>query len=152
MHRVEISNGELACSGNNRFGQCDAPAGLDDVVAVATGNWHSVALRSGGEVVCWGRNQEGQCETPADLGAITVVFATPYGTLAAGAGGQLHGWGDLTEIGELPDEVTRGVSEEGWLDFAARNYGLVDHRLFPERVLASEEFMAIRTMHRLAEE
>ena len=40
------------------------PAGLNNVVAIAAGGYHSLALTSDGTVVAWGRNYEGQTTMP----------------------------------------------------------------------------------------
>ena len=40
--------------GDNDYGQCNVPAGLSGVVAVAAGAYHSLALKADGTVVAWG--------------------------------------------------------------------------------------------------
>jgi len=42
--------------GNNANGQSTVPVGLTGVVAIAAGQSHSLALKSGGTVVAWGNN------------------------------------------------------------------------------------------------
>ena len=41
-------------------GQADVPAGLENVVALAAGYYHSLALKSDGTVIGWGKNDDGQ--------------------------------------------------------------------------------------------
>ena len=55
------------------------PAGLTNVVAIAAGYFHSLALRTNGTVVAWGANDYSETNVPVDL--INVV---------AVAGGYLH--------------------------------------------------------------
>ena len=52
----------------------------DDFTAIATGAWHSCALREGGRAECWGSNPFGQAEAPE-------------GPFSALAGGERHSCG-----------------------------------------------------------
>ena len=61
------ADGELVYFGRNDFGQCDVPADLGSVVAIAAGALPTCAARGDGELVCFGRNDCGQCNVPADL-------------------------------------------------------------------------------------
>ena len=54
---------------NNDYGQSTVPAGLSGVMAVAAGDYHSLALKADGTVVAWGDNNYGQCTVPAGLRA-----------------------------------------------------------------------------------
>jgi alpha-tubulin suppressor-like RCC1 family protein len=47
---------------------------LKNVVAIAAGYYHSLALKSDGTVVAWGYNYEGETNVPAGL---TNVVASP---------------------------------------------------------------------------
>jgi len=53
--------------GLNNYGQTNVPADLIDAVAVASGYYHSLALRGNGTVVAWGDNGGGQTTIPAGL-------------------------------------------------------------------------------------
>jgi hypothetical protein len=46
-------------------GQADVPADLADVVGIAAGGFHSLALKGDGSVVAWGSNENGQALIPA---------------------------------------------------------------------------------------
>jgi len=56
----------LRSDGPSRFGATissgatNVPTGLSNVVAVAAGNFHCLALRSNGTLVAWGDNYYGQ--------------------------------------------------------------------------------------------
>src|SRR5205809_562165 len=55
--------GKLVGWGCNEFGQTNVPAG-NDFVAIAAGDFHSLALRSDGSVVAWGDNLDGLTDVP----------------------------------------------------------------------------------------
>ena len=49
---------EVIAWGDNQEGQSTIPSGVSNVVAIAAGNSHSLALSADGRVVAWGRNYE----------------------------------------------------------------------------------------------
>jgi alpha-tubulin suppressor-like RCC1 family protein len=51
------------------------PAGLANVVAVATGDYHSVALLRNGHLVVWGLNNFGQCLVPQGIANVSAIAA-----------------------------------------------------------------------------
>ena len=71
--------------GLNIYAQTNVPAGLSNVVAIAAGGWHNLALKADGTVVAWGAGGPntntlvvcGQNLVPAGL--------TNVGQIAAGA-------------------------------------------------------------------
>jgi Zn-dependent metalloprotease/alpha-tubulin suppressor-like RCC1 family protein len=44
----------IAAWGTNNYGQCSVPASMTNVVAIAGGKWHTLALRDDGTVAGWG--------------------------------------------------------------------------------------------------
>ncbi len=52
--------GTVVAWGDNLYGEIIVPAGLSNVIAVAAGTWHSLALKSDGTVTAWGRKDYGQ--------------------------------------------------------------------------------------------
>jgi alpha-tubulin suppressor-like RCC1 family protein len=93
---------------------------LDEAMAVAAGNWHSLALRSDGSVWAWGRNNYGQLgdgstqqrSTPVQVMGLTGVVAIAAGddfsvALQADAaeGGIVWAWG-RNQYGQLGDGTT----------------------------------------------
>jgi hypothetical protein len=58
------------------------PAGLDNVVAIAAGDFHCLALRSDGTLVAWGFDSDGQATIPSGLGGVTAIAAGGYHSLA----------------------------------------------------------------------
>ena len=65
-------DGTVVAWGDDSEGQCDVPAGLSHVVAVAGGGGHSVALGADGAVTAWGADWNGQCDVPAGMAAAAV--------------------------------------------------------------------------------
>ncbi|MEY2714666.1 MAG: hypothetical protein RIT24_1009, partial [Planctomycetota bacterium] len=60
-----------------------------NVVKVAAGYYHTVALKADGSVACWGYNAQGQCNVPAGLGTVSAVAAGDYHTVALKADGSV---------------------------------------------------------------
>ena len=79
----------IACWGNNRFGQSDAPRG--SFRAVATGSRHSCGLRSDSTITCWGGTDHGRTDAPA--GSFNAVSDTPVGSFKAVTVGDGHSCG-----------------------------------------------------------
>jgi alpha-tubulin suppressor-like RCC1 family protein len=82
--------------GDNFYGQTNMPAGLSNVVAVAGGNMHSLALRSDGKVVAWGYNQYGQTNVPPALDNVVAVAGGTSHSLALRNDGTVVAWGQNT--------------------------------------------------------
>ncbi len=79
--------------GLNIYGQTAVPAGLTNVLAVAAGWNHSLALRQGGTVVAWGRNSEQERNVPAGLNSVVALAAGGYHSLALRSNGTVTAWG-----------------------------------------------------------
>jgi hypothetical protein len=79
--------------GSNANGQLTIPPGLTDIIAIATGNDHSIALMSDGAVVAWGSNYRGQTTIPAGLSGVTAIAAGEYHSLALKSDGTMVAWG-----------------------------------------------------------
>lgn len=79
----------VAMWGSASATQQNLPAPLTDVVAVAAGYEHSVALKRDGTVASWGKTPA----APAGLNNVVAIAAGRYGTLALKSDGTLVGWG-----------------------------------------------------------
>jgi hypothetical protein len=79
--------------GDDTLGQTDLSAAVTNVVAVAAGAWHSLALRADGRVLAWGDNSSGQCNVPPTLTNALAIAAGRYHNLAIKADGTVAAWG-----------------------------------------------------------
>ena len=69
------------------------PVSVSNVVAIAAGWWHSLALRADGTVIAWGDNSYGQTNVPASATNIVAIAAGWYHNLALRADGTVIAWG-----------------------------------------------------------
>ena len=83
---------------------------LTDLVAVAAGWVHSLALTSEGTIVAWGDNSWGQCSVPAPNGGFVAIAAGNYAphagadahSLGLKADGTIEAWGMNTRPVQRP--------------------------------------------------
>ena len=85
--------GKVVAWGANDVGQTNIQAGLRDVVALAAGEEHTVALTADGKVVAWGANNLGQCNVPLDLNGVVAIAASGSFSLALRNDGRVFAWG-----------------------------------------------------------
>jgi alpha-tubulin suppressor-like RCC1 family protein len=79
--------------GDNFYGQTNVPIGLSNVMAIAGGGAHSLALRSNGTVAAWGWNESGQTNVPAGLSNVVAVAGGSGHSLALRSDGTVEAWG-----------------------------------------------------------
>ncbi|MEO6995369.1 MAG: MBG domain-containing protein [Lacunisphaera sp.] len=79
--------------GLNNVGQLSIPNGLTDAVAIAAGEYHSLALRRDGTVVTWGENSFATTSLPADLSGVVAIAAGDAHSLALKSDGTVVAWG-----------------------------------------------------------
>lgn len=97
------TNLTIASWGEYNAAQQNLPTNLFDVVAVAAGYEHSVALKRDGTVVSWGNTPP----APAGLNNVVKIAAGRYGTLALKNDGTLVAWGSAN-FGQL--DIPAGLS------------------------------------------
>jgi hypothetical protein len=110
----------VAAWGDNSYGQTSVPAGLSNVVGVAAGGNHSLALRADGTVAGWGENTDadgnpaGQATPPLGLRNVVAIGAGEYHSLAVKADGTLVAWGDDSQGQcDFPGALTNLVAVAG---------------------------------------
>ncbi len=87
----------IAFDGENGAGQLDAPAGLTNAVAVAAGEYFSLALKNNGTVVGWGDNTYGETNIPIGLSNVVGIAAGAYHGVAVLANGSVTNWGSYSD-------------------------------------------------------
>ncbi|PYJ03506.1 MAG: hypothetical protein DME25_12050, partial [Verrucomicrobia bacterium] len=87
----------VGAAGDNSAGQILVPPQAANLVALAAGAWHSLALKANGTVLAWGDDSLGQTDLPsgAHISVVPVVAiaAGGYHTLAIRANGTVLAWG-----------------------------------------------------------
>lgn len=84
---------EVVGWGRDNFGQHLVPPGVSNVVSVAGGFGHSLALQADGRVAAWGWNYYGQADAPPDLEEVVAIAAGDNHSLALRGNGQVVAWG-----------------------------------------------------------
>jgi hypothetical protein len=75
---------------------------MDDVIAIAAGQEHSLALRANGTVVAWGDNSHGQTNVPPGLTNV-IAIAASFHNVALKADGTVVVWGsDRMDVTNIP--------------------------------------------------
>ena len=121
MHVCALrGSGEIACWGDNEFGQIEAPA--VGFRAVSAGDWHSCAIRESGEAVCWGDGRDGQTDAPP--GRFAAIGAGGFHTCGVRESGEITCWG-LDSFGQPAAAAGRfvAVSAGGFHTCAIRESG-----------------------------
>jgi alpha-tubulin suppressor-like RCC1 family protein len=79
--------------GDNTYGQVSPPASLTNVMAIAAGDHHSLALMSNGIVAAWGDDTDGKTDVPPGLSNVVAIAAGSYHSLALKRDGTVVAWG-----------------------------------------------------------
>ena len=86
---------EVVAWGADTFGQTNVPPNLTNVLAIAGGWHHSVALNADGTVIAWGDNNKGQTNVPTYLtNVIAISSRSGDHSMALRADGTVAVWGD----------------------------------------------------------
>ena len=85
------------------------PPGLANVVAIAAGKQHMLALKSDGTVVAWGLNNNGECNVPAGLANVVAISGGFFYSIALKADGTIIDWGSQANL--LPPEQNNSITK-----------------------------------------
>ena len=99
---------QLIAWGPSSWGQTNVPTDLTNVVAMAAGDGHVLALRADGTVVAWGQNDYGQAIVPSDATNVYAVAAGSTHSLALRGDGTVRFWGNI-----YSQSVTQAPPEAG---------------------------------------
>lgn len=88
--------GTVVAWGANDTSQATVPPGTTNVLAVAGGASHSVALKADGTVSAWGYNISGQASVPPSLSAVAAIGAGASYSMALQSNGTIVVWGSLS--------------------------------------------------------
>ena len=93
--RVSVlgSRSAVVAWGDDSANQTSVPSGLNDAVAVAGGDYHTLALRHDGSVLAWGYNADGQTNAPVSPLRFVAISAGAAHNLAVAEDGSLVAWG-----------------------------------------------------------
>jgi Regulator of chromosome condensation (RCC1) repeat len=91
---VATGSGSVTAWGDNTYGQTNVPVALANVIQVAAGDNHNVALRANGTVVAWGLSTNAQTTLPAGLANVVQVTAGTNFSSALLANGRVISWGN----------------------------------------------------------
>jgi hypothetical protein len=92
--------------GDNSGGQTNLPSNFDDIVAVAGGDYHTLALHHDGTLTAWGYNADGQTAVPTNALRFVSIAAGTDHNLALLEDGTVIAWGrnDFGQV-NVPDMV-----------------------------------------------
>ena len=120
--------------GDDEFGQIDWVPSLTNMVAIAGGGYHTLALKSDGTVVAWGGDiysYSGETNVPSNLSNVVAIAGGGYHSLALKGDGTVAAWGD-DEYGEtnVPANLTNvvAIAGGGYFSLALKNDGTVAAR------------------------
>jgi len=114
--------------GDDSVGQLDFPSQAFNLIAIAAGTWHNLALRADGTVLAWGDDSGGQCDVPLTLQPALAIAAGGYHSVAIQADGTVAAWGanDYSQT-NVPAGLANviGIGAGTWHSLALRRNGTV---------------------------
>jgi alpha-tubulin suppressor-like RCC1 family protein len=110
-----IYPGMAAAWGDNTYGECAVPPGITNIMAIAAGEYHCVAVEDNGQVIQWGYNWG---NVPANLTNAVAVSAGYDDSIALRSDGTVVTWGTNTSPANYVPSGLAGVKAVacGWSD------------------------------------
>lgn len=90
---ITLTLSDLMIYGDLSAGQAQMPAGLTNVISLAAGGGHVLALRNDGQVLAWGSNSCNQASVPAMASNVFKIAASELFNLALRRDGSVIGFG-----------------------------------------------------------
>jgi hypothetical protein len=126
----------VVCWGDNASGQTNVPSSLSNVLGVAAGGYHSMALKSNGTVVCWGATNRnfnyGQTNMPPSLSNVMAIAAGYGHSMALKSNGTVVCWGATNSVANygqtnVPASLSNvvAISAGGYHSMALKSDGTV---------------------------
>ncbi|MDP0498794.1 MAG: hypothetical protein Q7P63_01730, partial [Verrucomicrobiota bacterium JB022] len=106
-----MMDGTVRAWGNNSHREADVPEGLADIVQVAVGTNHSVALDASGTLYGWGDNSKQQLDFPTTRGAAVFISAGGDVTTITYADGTVAELGSDVEGASILPEGLQNVKK-----------------------------------------
>lgn len=112
---LALTHSQLVAWGDNGYGQTNVPPVLEEVLAIASGGYHSLALKRDGTVVGWGAGATtngtgvfdyGQATVPNGLSNVVAIGARRTRSLALQRDGTVVNWGYNSGLTNTPVEAT----------------------------------------------
>jgi hypothetical protein len=115
--KIYASPTTVVAWGDNTYGQTNVSAGLTNVIAIAQGGMHGLALNGDSTVTAWGYNYtwtkphtyEGQATTPVGLSNVVAIAAGYDSSVALKNDGSIVFWGDTGET-NMPSGLSNVVA------------------------------------------
>lgn len=101
----------VAAWGSATYGRTNVPPDLTNIVALAAGSIHNLALLNNGTVRAWWLDF-GRTNVPADLTNAVAISAGDWGSLALRADGRVAAWGLNNSAGQtnVPSQLTNTIA------------------------------------------
>jgi alpha-tubulin suppressor-like RCC1 family protein len=109
------------------YGQRIQPIAATNIIGIAAGGFHSLALTFGGRVVAWGRNSDGQTNVSSAATNVILIAAGDRHSLVLRSNGTLVTWGD-NSFGQISIPVSAinvTAIAAGWYHNLAITNGMV---------------------------
>jgi alpha-tubulin suppressor-like RCC1 family protein len=94
--------------GNNVLGLTNPPASISNVVAIAAGQYHNLAILENGTIAGWGDNSLDKATSPPGLTGVIAVAGGANHSVALRNDGRVVAWGDQT-VTNVPPGITDGM-------------------------------------------
>ena len=104
VRAVRLNAGEVIVWGGGIV-VTDVPPDLTNVLAIAAGDFHALALKANGTVAAWGSDLNGACDVPLGLSDVIAVAAGADHSLALKADGRVVGWGSPPSATNVPADL-----------------------------------------------